>query len=196
MLVWETFGVDNWYIFVILGLYIISWLVLRKHKADGPAAAMITVASFAFVGFLACTKGWYTTLLCYPLGVWYFLYQEKIDAYMERNLCYVPVFLILLALYVIAHKFWYKVGVYIIAMLLFVLLVILITMKFQINNRFLVYCGEHLQGLFLLHRIPMIALGDIPFMKTHIYLWFALSIIVAFILEFLFHKLVTYMRSG
>lgn len=195
MLAWETFGVDNWYIFVILGLYIISWLVLRNHKADGPAAAMITAAVFAFMGLMTCSKGWYTTMLCYPLGMWYYLCREKIDAYMKRNVCYFTVVAALLTFYIIAHKFWYKASIYVITMLLFVLCVIVATMKFQINNRFLVYCGEHLQGLFLLHRLPMVALGDIPFMRNNIYLWFALSVAIAFLIEFFFSRVINYMRS-
>lgn len=194
MLAWESFGIDNWYIFVILSLYIISWMVLRKHKADGPAVTMVTVASVALVAFLI-PRGWYTTVLCYPLGMWYYLHREKIEQYMEHNVCYFFVTIILFAFYVIAHKFWYYKLVYMLTMLLFVLCIVVITMKFQINNRFLVYCGAHIQGLFLLHRIPIIALGDIPFMRTHRHLWFALSIMVAFILEFLFHKLITYMQK-
>lgn len=196
MFAWETFGVDNWYIFVILGLYIISWLVLRKRKADGPAAAMITVIAIALVGLQLCTKGWYTTLLCYPLGVWYYVYQEKIDFVMKRNTYYFPAVIILLIFYITAHKYWYKASIYVITMLLFVLLLIAITMKLQVNNPFLVYCGEHLQGLFLLHRIPMIALSDISLMRTHVYLWFACSIIATFFMEFLFNKLITYIRNG
>lgn len=197
---WETFGdgIDNWYIFIILSLYLISWLALRGRKADKPAAAVVTAASFAMIAVLACVKPrhWFNTLLCYSLGMWYYLYQEKIDEYMKHNAHYWKTAVVLGLLFVFFHKFWYLRPVYLTTMLLFALGVVVITMKVQVNNRFLIYCGKHIQGLFLLHRIPMTILGDLEFMRGQPHLWFISSVVLTFALEYLFNKSLAYMRGA
>ncbi len=197
---WETFGngIDNWYIFIILSLYVISWLALRGRKADKPAVMVITAASFALIAVLACVKPrhWFNTLLCYPLGMWYYLYKEKIEGYLNSNAAYWKTAGAVGLLFVFFHKFWYLRPAYLTTMLLFALMVVVVTMKVQVNNRFLTYCGRHVQGLFLLHRIPMTILGGVSFMREQMHLWFISSVVFTFALEYLFSGLLTYMRKA
>lgn len=44
----KSFGNDNWYIFVILGLYLITWLVLRGRELNKVTAARVSVCALAF----------------------------------------------------------------------------------------------------------------------------------------------------
>lgn len=196
---WSSFGNDNWYIFVILGLYLITWLVLRQRGLDSVAVARISICSLAFALFLMCAKhGWYNTLFCYPMGMWFFLYKEKIDHILAQNRYYWPVAIIVGAAFVLFHKIWNRIMLfYIITMLLFALCVTLITMKVQIKSPILIYCGRHLQGLFLLHRIPFILLGDyFPHSGPGIYAYFAISIILTFQFEALFSKAITFLKGN
>lgn len=196
---WSSFGNDNWYIFVILALYIISWFALRNRQANRAAAARITVSVLGLVLFLICAKRgtyWYNSALCYALGAWYFVYQEKIEKALSKDAIYFLMTGLVVLLYLVAHKFWgCGLAMYTLTILLFALAVVFVTMKFQIKNRFLIYCGEHLQGLFLLHRLPMIFLGDIPFFQNHLHIFFALMVALTFPLEAIFDRLLRYMRD-
>lgn len=203
LIAWEGVGNSNWYIFAILGLWSITWLVMRKNELNAMTVARVTVGAVAFILFLRCAgKGayWYNTILCYPMGMWFFLYKEKIESFMSKNGNYWVTTILTGLAYVVAHKFWNPSSgiVYMITMLLFTLCVIFLTMKFNIQNPILIYCGRHLSGLYFLHRIPFIVLGDhFPYKSgPGIYLYFALAIMATFAIELLFSKGMTFLKSG
>ena len=198
-LAWSSFGNDNWYIFVILGLYMISWLALRNGQPNRARVMKITVGILGFMLFLICAgKGtyWYNSALCYAFGAWYFVYQEKIEAFLRKDVNYFVVIGLTMLSYVVAHKFWrYKFAAYVLTILLFTAVVVFATMKFQVKNRFLNYCGEHLQGLFLLHRLPMKFLENYPFFQNNLYIFFATMVLFTFLLEFGFDQLLRSMKT-
>lgn len=136
-------------------------------------------------------------MLCYPLGIWYALCKERVDTLLRHNTRYWCVFVVVILLYTAVHRVWYvNVALYEATAMLFALSVVLITMKVEINNRFLRYCGQHLQGLFLVHRLPMIFLDEGFWnIKNNTYLFFGISIATTFLIEFLFSNFITYMRK-
>ncbi len=203
LIAWESAGNDNWYIFVILGLWSITWLVMHKKELNAMTVARVTVGAVAFILFLRCAgKGayWYNTILCYPMGMWFFLYKDKIESFMSKSGNYWVTAILTGLAYIVAHKFWNPSSgiVYMITMLLFTLCVIFLTMKFNIRNPILIYCGRHLSGLYFLHRIPFIILGDyLPYKSgPGIYLYFALSLMAVFALELLFSKGMAFLKTG
>lgn len=203
LLAWGGFGNSNWYIFSILGCYLITWLVLRGRELDQVTAARVTIGIVVFILALFCAgrdPWWYNTLLCYPLGMWYFLYRDKIDRVMSRNTVYWPVLALTAVAFVIAHKFWNPISgpVHMLTMLLFTLCVVFLTMKVQLHSPILIYCGRHLQGLYLLHRLPFILIGDyVPYRSGNgIYLYFALGVAGAFLLDALFSRAMTFLRGS
>lgn len=203
LLAWESVGNSNWYIFAILGLWFITWLVLRGKELNAMTVAQVTVCTFGFILFLRCAgrdSWWYNTILCYPMGMWFFLYKDKIDNFMSEEGNYWAVAILTGIAYVVAHKFWDPPSgvMYALTMLLFTLCVVFLTMKFQIRNPVLIYCGRHVGGLFFLHRIPFIILGDhLPYKKgPGIYLFFALAVMGGFALEFLFSKIMAFLQNG
>lgn len=200
-LAWSSFGNDNWYIFVIIGLYIISWLALKNGQVDKAGALKITVGALTFMLFLICAQQgaayWYNTMLCYALGAWYFVCQDVIEKVLQKDIFYFLCVGAITALYLLTHKFWNQnLALYVLTILLFTLIVVFATMKFQIKNRFLIYCGEHLQGLFLLHRLPMRFFGRYSFFTDNLYIFFALSVITTFLLEFGFNRLIQCMEGA
>ncbi len=206
LVAWQSVGNSNWYIFAILCCYAVTWLVLRGRPGGGMdkgAALAVTTGCVAVMLFLTCAgkiSCWYDTILCYPLGMWYYLYKDRIDRAMKRDVCYYPVLLATLLAYALAHKFWEShLAVYMLTMLLFALCVVFLTMKFEPRNRFLIYCGRHLTGLYLLQRIPMIALQkyfDTGSESPERYLYFALSVALTFLLEAVFSRWVRAMGIG
>lgn len=198
---WESFGNDNWYIFVILGLYIITWLVLRKQELNPVTVARVSVCALAFLLFLQCAGQetyWYNTLLCYPMGMWFFLYRDKIDGLLSKASCYWPVAIVTGTAFLLVHKGWNQsLLLYILTMLLFALCVVILTMKIRLKSPILIYCGRHLQGLFLLHRLPFILLNNyFPHSGPGIYAYFAISIVLTFQFEALFSQAITFLKGN
>ena len=203
MFAWSSFGNSNWYLFAILGCYLISWLALRGKKLNGVTVSRITLGVMAFLLAMRCAgrdPWWYNTLLCYPMGMYFFLYKDKIDQVMAKNRYYWPILLVTMAGCRAAHKFWVPSSgpVYMLTMLLFTLCVVFATMKVELCSPVLKYCGRHLQGLYLIHRIPFIFLGDYLPWRTGpgIYVYFVLSLVGIFVLEFLFSKTSDYLRTA
>ena len=202
ILAWQGIGNSDWYIFAIVGLYTITWLVLRGRKLDAVAVARITVATLAFLLALLCAgKGayWYDTLLSYPLGMWFFLYKEKIDRFLSKGTHYWPITIVIAAAFILVHKVWNRsLFFYILTMLLFTLCAVLFTMKVQLRSPALLYCGRHLRGLYLLQRLPFIFLGDYLPWKSGpgIYIYFALGIVLIFLLDALFSRAMTFLCAA
>lgn len=199
---WQGIGNSDWYIFAILGLYLITWIVLRGRELNAVTVGRISVATLAFMLALLCAgKGayWYNTLLCYPLGMWFFLYKDRIDAFLSKGSRYWSVAILTAAAFLLAHKAWNRsLFFYVLTMLLFTLCVVLFTMKVQLRSPALMYCGRHLQGLYLLQRIPFIFLGDYLPWKSGpgIYLYFALGVAMTFLLEAVFSRAMTFLHNS
>lgn len=199
---WRGIGNSDWYIFAILGLYLISWIVLRGRELDAVTVGRISVATLAFMLALLCAgKGdyWYNTLLCYPLGMWFFLYKGRIEAFLSKGSRYWPVAVLTVAAFLLAHKMWERsLFFYVLTMLLFTLCVVLFTMKVQLRSPVLMYCGRHLQGLYLLQRIPFIFLGDYLPWKSGpgVYLYFALGVAMTFLLEAVFSRVMAFLGGS
>lgn len=189
-------GNDNWYIFVIVCLYAFSWLAFRAFREDGRdryrAAAVITALTLALVFSLkdsGYNRYWYNSMLCYPAGCWFSLFEKDIKPLMKKNYLYYPLLAGVVFAFVFFQKHWEERTLYYcLATLLFAVLVILVTMKFSPRNPFLRYCGVHLNSLFLMHKLPMSLLVLTPISRNH-YLHFALSVILTFVIAFLFEKL-------
>ena len=86
---WVSIGNSNWYIFVILALYLMTWLSFMFMKENiVKAGIMTTILSVALLILLGCTRlsFWYDTILCYILGIWVSVFKEKfIGLFTKKN---------------------------------------------------------------------------------------------------------------
>lgn len=191
---WQSFGNDNWYIFVILGCYCITWLAVMGSRREEQTMVFLSLGVLAFMGLLICAgrqKLWYSTIICYPLGAAYYYARPRVEKFLESPKRYYPSLLILTAVFLAVRKSWYAhLALYELTAALFAVLVVLVTMKLEIKNRLLRLAGRHLQELFLVHRAPMILLGKVPYIKERRYLYFLLSVLGAIAAAYLFGLLV------
>lgn len=200
---WQGIGNSAWYIFAIVGCYIITWLVLRGRELNAVSVSRVCIATLAFLLLILCADRSlayrYDTLLCYPMGMWFCLYKDRIDRFLSKGSRYWLTAAGVGVAFVLAHKLWNRsLFFYILTMLLFTLCVVLFTMKVQLRSPVLIYCGRHLQGLYLLQRIPFMLLGDhLPWKNgPGIYLYFALGVALTFLLDVLFSRAMTFLRSS
>lgn len=159
-------GNSNWFVFDILLLYALTFFVFifAKEKLFA-GTAVLTVLCVASVGVLYYFKRgsywWYDTLLCYPLGMWYYIFKEKTDAFLfkstKNRIAALSVNLILFSCLAVLLEICGKTRkIFIPEALVFALLVVLFTVNFSVNNRVLRFFGKHVFSVYILQRIPMI----------------------------------------
>lgn len=158
LLGWESLGNSNWYIFVMLILYLITWLAFRILENNPvPSLLFITVLTVISMYILSLHKTdyWYNTMLCYPAGMWYGFFKEKIDVKLKATKNYILAALILLALLLVVYKTRQQICMYAIGAVVFALVVVMFTIKMQLGNSLLEFTGKHLFGLYIMQRLPM-----------------------------------------
>lgn len=179
---WQSVGNSNWYIFAILSLYLFTYLGGKLTKGDRILTILlISVCCVAYsVIIILCKKGswWYDTILCYPAGMLVGEYEQQIKQFLEKTSHYLISFAGCFATFVVF---------YICAMIMpgpiefaalelrgvfFAFLVVLVTMKIQIGNRILGWLGKHTFEVYILQRLPMIALKGV---EWNSYLYFGVS---------------------
>lgn len=158
---WEHIENSNWYIFVILLLYGITYLTFRvfsEHK-KALGASWLLVCLWIFCMDFWQIKGiwWYDTALCYVLGMTYSVYRPQIEKLLTRSrILYWLLIAALLAAVLLMRPLEYHAMGSSVRTLLFAFLVAAATMRIKVKSRILHWCGTHLFSLYILQRIPML----------------------------------------
>ena len=159
LIAWDNIGNSNWYIFVILLCFLAFYLVFKVVRSRYLAGAfLLLLVLFAGMLFLHETKNpiWYNTMLVFPVGVFYALYADRLERIIQKRYW---LWLVLLAA---AFLFLHFVEVrplhgltHNAQAVLFGLLVVVLSMKIRIGNKWLVWCGASLFPLYIYERLPM-----------------------------------------
>lgn len=163
---WESAGNSNWYIFIILCCYLAFYLVFQVVGSRYHLGAVVFIA-IALVGVMVLHEykepRWYNTLLVFPAGMVYAQYSDKLERWIQRwyGAVIASLIIVLLALHFMVrmhplHGFSLNVK-----SIAFALLIVVLTMKVRIGNRWLYWCGFSLFPLYIYQRLPMIALRGI-----------------------------------
>lgn len=180
---WGGFGNSNWYIFAILVLWMISFVVFYVFRTDKyilqiSMTTLLTVTA-AYLISLYKQPYWYNTLLCFPLGMSFALYKNKLEKIFFESCTSGPYLFTIIfcgaGTYIFgkhqANFYLYEVWI-----LFFTVFTVLITMKFEFNNSILAWMGKHLFEIYILMRLPMILLQ--PYFKGHNYHYLVISAII------------------
>ncbi|MBO5570169.1 MAG: hypothetical protein J6A79_14715 [Clostridia bacterium] len=201
MTAWESIGNSNWYIFDILVLYFLSWITIKNCQRENAEQEilLLTTGVLVFTQLLLCAKKeswWYDTIFCYPLGAVFYYLRPAAEKILNKDFNYYLILLLTGVLFFIIHKIWeVHLVFYEMSALLFVIFVVLVTMKLEIRSHLLCLAGKHLNELYLVQRLPMILLGRVTYIKNHVYLYFVLSVFFAIIFAYLFGRLVDLLRG-
>ena len=194
---WESIGNSNWYVFVILGLYLITWVSFSVFGMQKKLAALFGIAllTIYFAFFLGIYKEdyWYNTILTYVLGIFFAFGKESIDYYLfGKNRIWIFVEGSLLCGFLLFHRIWWDHTVYYqLASGLFALFLAFTLLKVKVTSRVLTYCGEHIFSLFILQRLPMMALEErIVRGDRYLPLYFILCLVITFLISAIFDSVV------
>lgn len=187
---WDTLGNSNWYIFVILVLYLITYFVFKLIKTEKYFIPVIAIAFAICVLIVACWYfnikpiWWYDTALCYVVGMFFSLlkpYFKKLKSSLFNGILW----FVSLGLIIGFFRFTQSAGntlFYLASNVIFAIMVVWISMYIQIGNKILYWCGNNLFELYILQRIPMIILQHLGIDKINIYLYFIFCCIFTFLL--------------
>lgn len=189
---WTSIGNSNWYITAVLGLYLITFLafiIARKHHYVGAILTTVLSVGFVYGQIMLDREAYcYNTIILYAVGMWYSLLKDKVEKIVLKNdLIYFLVCAVTGCAYwyffkhrtggVEWHSMW---GV------LFMALIILITMKFSINNEILQWLGKHTFSVYILQRIPMLILKDLGLATSNKYAFIVISFVITIFIAELF----------
>lgn len=197
-LAWENIGNSNWYMFVIFVLYLFmfpAFFLLRffeGKRAQLAGACILTLLTAAFVYWMMKMGRpgyFYNTAILLPLGVWYSCLKEWLDKLMMTNeLRYEFIGIITIVLFAVSSLLRSGHGIegYTVWAVVFTLSIVFFTMKISIGNPVLDWFGSHVFSVYMLQRIPMIALAHWGIGHSHRYLFLVITLICTIFLSQLF----------
>lgn len=164
---WESMGNSNWYIFVIMLAYAITYFsfIIFNSRAVNYRMPCIVANMILFMSMLLLSylkeSWWYDTILCFGAGLVFSNYKNQLEELMKTH--YKSIFLALLLLFIfLSYLPLYLKGLkYNMLSIVFCLLVIMITLKFKMDNKVLVWMGTNLFPLYIYQRVPMIIFSSL-----------------------------------
>lgn len=106
---WGSIGNSNWFVFDTLAFYLLTLAAMyigRKARLHEKSFCLIiTILCIALWYVLKQVRGlqeewWYNTIFCFPAGIWYSVFKEKVDTFARKTVLW------LLGLVVLAAIFW------------------------------------------------------------------------------------------
>lgn len=201
---WTSVGNSNWFIFIILLLYGLTFFAfvlcgkLFSNQKQIAVAICISVGSaIAWLGlhFIGKETYWYDTLLCYPCGVLFSLFKEKIERVCKTTWLHYATIFGTFFLFIVLYIIYYKVALgrvvsYSICACVFCIAVVLITTKIKVDNCVLRWLGKYSFSIYILQRLPMIVLTELDW-DINKWVFTALALAVTLLLAIGFEKIYT-----
>ena len=189
---WANIGNSNWFIFTIIILYLlvfISFMLFKSKPVFAIAFTTLLTGAYMFIMSKYVDAYWYNTALCFPLGMWYSLYKEKIGKFfMRNNIIYILSVAFFAVLLAVSYKTKRNFAMYELYTISFTLLVVLVTMKISFGNKVLLWLGNHVFSVYILQRIPMTVFQKIDIVSSNRYIYFTLCFVITVILAELFDR--------
>lgn len=194
---WESIGNSNWYIFIILVMYFATWISFKIIKNNNYKSLILnTFLCLTFVSFMSFIKEpyWVDTCLCYIFGMWYCYYQNLIENILcNKKLYYFSVSILVLFFTILYIIFGPNIYIDNIIAICFCLIIVLLTMKIELNSKALCWCGQNLFWLYILQRIPMILFSKIGLIGYNKYIYFVVcllfTIVSVLLINYIIEKL-------
>lgn len=189
----ESIGNSSWYIIAILVMYIATYGTFKLLKTESNLKKIIVVA--VLCGIYICifwkikndNPWYYNTVAAYPLGMFYAQYKNKIEAIVwKNNYVYLALSGIFLCIFIFGYHYGNNLVVYQLLSMVFVLLLVLLTMKITFKNEILEFLGKYTFDIYILQRIPMIIFKDVV---SNEYIYFSVCLILTIIIAVLFRKI-------
>lgn len=192
---YSSVGNSNWYIFAVLGLYVITFVAfMLSGRSNIIGVVLTTVLSVGFVlgQILLKRDSWcYDTIILFAVGMIFSLVKPLAEKILSRHGLVYPCAVVAVAA---VYLFFYKkrsggIEFYSMWVIMFMALVVLLTMKIKIGNRVLDFFGSHVFSIYILQRIPMIILSKLGLAAESKYVFVILCFVITVLLALAFDKM-------
>lgn len=198
----RSIGNSNWYVVVILSLYITSYLSF-KLCGGNITFSLVLQTIFSLLLLLVLKKSglesyWWNTIPAYLFGIYFSFFKERIISFLKHNkivpwLCLALSICLFATFYYVIPKFLFSNQiVYTCTILFFLSSIVLFTYLFQIKNKVLLWLGKHCFWIYILQRLPMIAFARVGFIYSNRYIYlvacFIATLGIAWLFKMVFDK--------
>ncbi len=176
-------GNSNWYIFVILFLYLLTYIIFMLFSKKSYylsvliLGVVVCISIYLTYRFRIRDGYWYDTALCYVCGMSYSLIKPNVEKIMQKHIT-----VWFLSLVAFADLFFilrgHGIAWDIVANLMFTAAVVVFSMRITLKNKILSWCGSYLFEIYILQRIPMIVFQRLGLHQISSLLYFAVCAIV------------------
>lgn len=155
----SSVGNSNWFIFVILILYVITIISFNivKRRSVFIMCCSVTVFSvilWIFLRLYSAGFWWYDTLMTFSAGMWFSYYYNQINRLLS-NRVWSNIIIVVISVIFAIHYHYHWVDVYGITACIFVYLIAAISTKVHIGNTILTWLGTNAFSIYILQRLPM-----------------------------------------
>ena len=155
---WTAIGNSNWFMFDTFVLYLIFLLVFSLVKQEHLRLPVFIGMTCALIGILFYLKEswWWNTLLCFPAGMIFSRYKDKIDTYIEKSnkrwwIAFVFSLISFVAFYILGVTV--SGAFYLIAATIFAAVVVVFSMKVKFRSVPFSFLGKHVFSIYILQRL-------------------------------------------
>lgn len=179
---------NSWYIINILIFYFVFWGLMRvckKRYAGMLVGASVYYVIWAFICRKLSYGGWwYNSTHLLVLGMFWAWREEKIYPVLKKfDFLLIPFGVV----FYVASVFHLLPDL--LSAVLFVLSVLLLTMKFRVGNRILRFLGNISFEIYMAHGLYILLLKDVPVRTEIPLLWCCTVILCAVVSAYFLHKL-------
>ena len=189
---WSSIGNSNWFIFVILALYLITYisnLIISNKKNSGLILTTILSVLLIIILYKYKESWWYNIIMCYPCGIWYSYYKNEIEKNILSKYKYISLIIISI-LFIITYIVTYKYSfLYEILACIFCLLIVNITYVFYVGNKILYFVGVYSFEIYILQRLSYMIFSKLI---NNTIIYFIISAISTIIISIIFKYLTNY----
>ncbi len=195
---WENLGNSNWYIFVILCLYLITWLAceisgrwMSEKNWETCSFIILCFLGILLFFFLHETKEswWYNTMSAYFLGYFVSFTKDKWDAVFSVRGMWLAAAMLSLAAVIWLRPLSRHASLYLVMTVMYCILILSLTKKVPVYHPVLYWLGSHLFEIYILMRIPMILLLYIPVVWVREpVIYTGISAVVTMVFAWLYHE--------
>lgn len=117
-------------------------------------------------------------------------YKKTIIDFLKNKWHYVLSLCFLVILFMLSYDYRDNFFVYEITAISFVIIVVLLSLKVKIGNKFLLWLGKNTFNIYILQRIGYIIFDKIGLKDYNIYSYFGISVIFTIIIVIIFNQIV------
>lgn len=162
---WESIGNSNWFICVILLLYVITNIALVctqlflkndtvSHQTVPLFVTFLSIALWILLWKAGKGSWWYDTILTFPLGMWYSSFRERIEDAIKKPLISWTLLSVSVVLLLVWH---FRIGNdrYGLCACIFCIALTLLSTKVKFDNAILQWLGTQAFAIYIMQRLPL-----------------------------------------